>query len=759
MPTFEITDATGRTLEVTVPKGQSVNAAQLREFRNRLDNPLAFTTGGSGRAPLPGEVDRGVSSLSELPFGFRTKLSLFRERPQQLGQFLKSEGYALLPTELSGKVLIQDKKGRQYDLTEALPGQAALTRGPGALLQGLGGMTGNPLAMAAGAAGGRAVDDLILQGAGLPSELSLADLGIAAGTELVFEGLTRGAGGALRELTGKTAMREATGDVLEKQALRMERAKTKATEQATSARTTARARVEKAQAAYNRLQAQSATDALEPIRADAVQTEIEKALGMTAEEAGNFQARTLDDLAATTFGAKKVTRTSIRTIYSGLDDKFNSLLSSYRDIPVQGNFTEITQAQRDWLAETGEAISPKLKGLLTQVDSMTTGGKGMPANFSDFPPEAQEQIRAAIGGGAPTVQQIHGLRSQFSRFLAGPSASAVDRRVANRMIEGLDGYVNLVIPDEVRAAHDVLRQQWGQANSLFSQTFRSRLMRAATPGEVADAIIEGAGSPQRAVMVLRGTAKDDLPVLRAAIAERVLTSGNPEQAIMGISPKVLKELFPNSIASDPKAWAEAIRARTTFQSIADDPAQMARFKVAYLQGLNSLGADAKKAALQHAEEILTRTPNASERLQKAIASMPDAQAELLTAQTKAVKKPFPITNYMGHRYSFWVSQAAFLGAGLYANHPEAAIPPMVFWGTSFAFARMMESPKLAGLYLKALRSKSAEQAGYIMGRIAATTLARASEKPVKMAAEMAFPSLVLPETQAEPEKRAFTPAP
>src|ERR1051326_3195076 len=497
---------------------------------------------------------------------------------------------------------------------------------------------------------------------------AVQDVGISLGTE----GFMSGAGAAARRVTGKAQLLRA-GAEAEKEAVEGLAKKTASAE----------AGVESAQASVNKEIAKHAGDALSGLKDQEEEKLVDAGLGP--------KPVTIEALTQATAPVQKATQKAMQSVFTGISDKWDAALSKYDTLPVQSTLGDAASAIRMDMATENKAISPSISKLLKQAE---------------FPEAAAHEVQSHLG-----------IRNEFSRVMR-ESKNPTDRRIAARMVDAIDDDVQRVVPEEAQAQLKVLRDEWHQARSTFSNAFRSRLFRASSPEQVAEALYTGAKTGKamshRASLVLHQIATESharRPMLRSSFA--TMAASDPK-VIDNMDGSLFKALFPGTGFDDPKKWKEALAGSVNTQKILSSPESTARFNSAYQQGMSSLGVKAKEAALAEAE--------------KALRDLPSKQSVMTEAFKKGgmegMKEPILGKRFMSHVENRIVFHAMLSTAAFTSYHHSVSAAwgaPLAYMAVSKAIGAFLSNPTVGKYYYKALTSKSAEQMGFWFGR--ATTAA------------------------------------
>lgn len=589
---------------------------------------------------------------------------------------------------------------------------------------------------------------------GKPAEVTgkgiLGNLALGAG----MTGLARAGGSLVNFLSGKSNVLSAGKEAAGTQAEKLWGIISKTGAKAESEIATAGKAVETAQGAVNREILKHGQDALAGVKESEVERIVRQGLGPTPSIQ---QPITIESLTAATAPAQKAAQQAMKGVFKGISAKFDEALAQYREIPIpEPTIGAAASALEQDVREAGLVLSPSFRKILDQAKEMsggvsklgkerlslmTAGGRTAPLSEKYLSNLTAEQFAAIMGGkdvgGAlkgkvTTVEKMMGLRTQFVETLMG-SKDAVDRRTASSMIEAIDRDINGVIPAETQAALSNLRDEWHQARSTFSDTFRSRLFRASSPDQVAEAIYTGAKTGKqmghRAALLVNQVQKespDQLPLLRQSFAGMISARPDAVAEISKMEPSVFKALFGGTGFDDPKKWVDAIRGQVTLQKIAQSPELMAKWNSAFQSGMGSLGTRAKKAALAKAEENLRNTPDAQAMIAEALKSELTPEEAQLAAGMTAMKKPLggSFHAYMEHRLLFHTLLS--VGAFSATHNPAAWALPLVYLGSSKAVGAMLANPTIGRMYYNMLTSPTLDQMGFWAGRLTASGLTEAA---------------------------------
>lgn len=565
---------------------------------------------------------------------------------------------------------------------------------------------------------------------GITGEGALENFALGAG----MEGAVKAGGGLLRYLTGKSAAVEAGEKAASLQAGKIRDLLTRGTE-----------KVQAAQAGVNKEILKHAEGALSGVREAEVEQIVKSGLGPTTPIA---QPITIESLTAATSPVQKASQQAMMGVFRGLSNKFDAALETYKDLPLQKPQigTVVTELRKD-LKEYGQVVTPSMKSLLEEaavlggtvprdlgkqrLGLMTAGGRTAPLSPDYLARLKPEQFAALMGGkdiagkvGAQptTVNQMLGLRSRFVRVLT-ESKNPVDRRVASSVVEGIDGDLNAVVPPESQAVLNNLRDEWHQARSTFSNAFRSRLFRASSPEQVAEAIYIGAKTGKamghRASLLINQMEKEapeQVPILRQSFAGMIGARPDATAEIEKMDSGVFKALFGGTGFDDPKAWTNALRGQLSMREIFKSPEMTAKWNSAFQTGMSSLGTRVKEAALAQAEQDFKEIPAQGKMLADALAS---ARQE---AGMTAMKKPLggTIQGYIEHRF-LWHTVLS-MGAFTATHNPLAWELPAMYLASSKGMAAALANPKIGKMYYNMLTSPTVEQMGLWAGRLTAAGL-------------------------------------
>lgn len=760
MPTLsELVDQVYGKRDASVP--QTVGLSELPSFDPKRLNPN-----------LAVPETQGLQTLSALPYGFRKNIYMLRDRPADLGRFLKSKGFEIEAPDISGRVVIKDGSGSRYDLNQELPGQAAVYHLPAIVLQTLGtaagtatGIPGGTLAgIGAGSVAADAYQALLRRQAGIeekPAELLTQAAGDVA-LNLATEGVFRGAGMAGRSFLGKSTAKKAADEAFGEQFRKQSELGIEALKTADAARAVARESVESRQASVNKMMALNAEKTFDKVRDQEVEKRIATALGGPPAP----KVITLEDLTHDVMPVQRSVGKSVGAIFGGLSQKYQETLLPFKDSTMRIPFADVVETQLADVASELRSVSPSLGTLLAKAKELdpTFVGKSKASSTVEraiatmrdrgMPEEVLQQIRRdatskpLLGevtsyrpGGqtvippskAPqtgaTVENVLGLNSELEKVMR-TSKNSTDKRVASNMLSFIRDAIASQdgLPPETRAILGELNSQWHEASSLF-EGFRGKLFRTTSPETVANLLM--AGDPKRASLVVdqvRKNSPDELPMLRSAVADNVFASGNLEKRMNELDPSLFQRLFPETGFESPKAWTAAMREGIKKRDMLDDPALRAKFSVAFDQGMKSVGAKAREAALLKAEEKLSRVPDAMKTIEDALRDVPTPQQAAESAGIKAAALPIlarnPTLRYIEHRIPFETALALLsTGGGLAMHNPVAFAAGWTYILSSRGMSAALANPARAKKYYQLITAKGPEQAGFWAGRLAASSLA------------------------------------
>lgn len=560
---------------------------------------------------------------------------------------------------------------------------------------------------------------------------------------------------------------------------------------------TAQTKVESIQGAVNRQILKHSDEALKGLQEDEVAKQVQALL----QPSTPLERPTIETLSKRATPVRQTAQRSVRSVFSGLSQKFNDLLEPHYATPVpNADFKTAIDTEQAILAQGKDQVSKKMAGYMDDISSMD---RNSALNVEALPPSLQHERKMLLRGGRMTIEQADDYIRKVAAGMSGPqgaqaaaaamppdvrriddirkkltgvvmdgSSSPVDKRVANRLISSIDSNLEPVLPQGVRDQWTSLRNDWHEANNVFSPTFKSMLFRADSPAAVADVLYGAAkGKPDRVLTVIGQTPKDEIPLLRSAFADR-LTQGDVVKNVEGLDPRVFKALFPGTGFDDPKAWTEALGNKLDFHRVMSDPKLYAQWNNRFQDGLKSFGMKKYQAALEKAEQTLKTVKDPGQAMIDAmkgeltpsqagdVAVMGKTRPDVGTARKEALageltpsqagdvatagmerpaqakvrgemegmKTPLlgkRFQSYLEHRTAFHTAMAlttlGAIGGGI-LNHPIAASLPLIYLGGSRAASAMLANPAIAKLWYNALKSQNMEQAAFLFGRLVAAGL-------------------------------------
>ncbi len=467
--------------------------------------------------------------------------------------------------------------------------------------------------------------------------------------------------------------------------------------------------------AQTRLQGQvlkNSEDALAGVRTDEVAKQVKDYLGPAAVP----EQPTIESLSANVTPIRQSAQKNVASVFKGLSQKFDDHLETYGEIPLQndmgGNFQPVVDAQNDIIKDGGIPVSRKLSG-------------------------AMDQLAALDIGDSTTISQVDAVRKQLTGVVIG-RGSATDRRIANNLLQQVDKKVGEVLPPEAATQWQVLRNEWHEANNVFSPTFRSTLFKAKDPEDVANVLYDaGKDNANRVLTVINKTPPDELPLLRSAFAEK-LTQGNVLENVDKVDPRVFRQLYPDTGFDTPQAWKEALGQKVDYNAVMSNPVLQKAFQNKVQDGMRSAGMRPYQEAMDKAEQILKSTPNAAARIQQALSELPESQTRPGVAAERAGvtaeqanMRPLPLPTWVDHRIKFHAALALTAigswGAAHLTSHPLMYAAPFAYLGAGKALSGALATyPSLGKLYYNALKSKTLEQRAFLFGRLAVAGLSDAT---------------------------------
>lgn len=628
-------------------------------------------------------------------------------------------------------------------------------------------------------------------GALMDQQARLADVGQAA---------------EAKALQGQQAYDEArTGAMMDQQAKLADTEKL-AEQKALAEREAAEAKVRTRQEMFDQQRLKHTEEALTSVRDEELERQVRETLGGPSP----LENPTIETLSTRAAPIRESAERNVRGIFRGISQKFEDRLTPYYDLPVAGNFSEAVDAERALLDAGKDKVGKTLGGVMDDLASLDAGSSlkvgALPAPLrkeyerlkrtGTMSPEALDRHIGMLAKGfqgpgsesavaafaPPDVRRMDDIRKKLTGIVIG-DGSAVEKRVANRLIRSVDGSLETVLPENVRADWANLRREWRESNAVFSPRFRSILFKADTPAAVADALYGAASGKQahRALTVIRETPADELPMLRSAFAER-LNQGDAVANVEKLDPRVFRQLFQGTGFDTPQAWTDAMRTnmaqRLRLEQVMADPTLSARFNDRYRQGLRSFGSQRAQLALDRAHEQLRNVKDPGRVIMEALGaelspeqaadvalrgkSRPDvsvARSEALAreltpeqaadeamrgktrpdvgaasqearvqGEMEGMRRPIigkGMQTYLEHHTALRTTMALVtLGtmAHEFSNHPVMASLPLAYLGGSKAAAALLSNPKVAKIWHNALTSKNYEQAGFWLGRLAAASL-------------------------------------
>lgn len=615
----------------------------------------------------------------------------------------------------------------------------------------LGGAGGSRIGQALGSGAGSLLGYLFQSGAEpmMKGEAPTTSLSGALGNAALGTALEGGAqvGGAVgRTITGKTAaLREGEAAGQEALASRADIAAA-AGEKAAKATESAAGKVESAQGAVNREILKHSEDAFQGVKEAEVERLVKENLG---PEATVTRPVTIESLTKDTAPAQKAAQKGVQGVFDGISAKYDQVIEPYGHIPIpEPSLRPAIKALREDVRASGQAISPSLSKLLSEAagDVPEKGGTVLsigrqPVKYGSYATTGLERARLAkiladqtgaaglVGQPAPTVKQMMGLKSQFVNVIR-TAKNGVDRRTAAAAVDAIQSDIAKVLPPEVQPVIQNLDNEWHQAKSTFSDTFRSRLFRASSPEQVAEAIYTGARTGKqmghRAELLanqLQKEAPEQFPAVQASFARMISQSPTAIADIQKMPPSVFKAYFPGTGFDTPQGFIDALNGGVTMQSIGKSPELMAKWDSAFKQGMGSLGTRTKQAALDQAERNLKDVPGSTQMMADALKDQPTPGQAFEAGAMQGMKEPIfgkGLETYAKHRFLFHT--AFSIAAGTTFHSPWGWFLPLGYLGSSKIISAALSNPKLGRMYYNALTSKSLEQKAFWMGRTVAAGL-------------------------------------
>lgn len=529
---------------------------------------------------------------------------------------------------------------------------------------------------------------------------ALMDFLLGAGTE----GGAQFAGAGQRVLSGKRGLlrgaEEAVmGEGTTKGAARVMRdAASAAAKEGAADVAKAEGKVLGAREEVNRLIAKHTGEAFETARGDLLNQktaeEVSKALGVPSMA----PRATLEELTSETTPILRSVQKHRSSIFEDVSLRFQDILGGDNaKIGMESQLASAVGEQLAYAKEFQKDISPGLKKIM-------------------------DEGRALVGEtGATNVGLISGVRDKLSKIVR-KSTNPYDGRVANDLIEVIDGDLAGALPQESQAALREARDQWRQASSVFND--RSALAKVGSPEELAKMVVSD--DPNRATLLINKmekSAPDELPLLRSAVSE-YLHQGDLLKNLGGMDRRVFKSLYHGTGFDTPEGWVDAIHGKLGIQQMLQDPRFVAKVQSTMKKGMESVGMKDAKTAQAEAERVFRLTPDPLARIQGALGNVPTIEEAAKAGGMAGMKEPIleGFTRYLQHKAQ-WKVAAAALGAGAYLTHDPLIVAVPLTWlaGSKFS-SYLLSQPRKAEAYYKALTSKTAEQLGFWTGRLAASSL-------------------------------------